>query len=160
MRSSMLLATRTPPASSSKFVSPMPQRVVSMRNVGSRLAAAASCTTTILPRMRSSTLGNCKLPGVKSLIQIPLLQNHVLSHDQPVRCHFLECREHATHVLIGIYEDDDDWQLASGIDQVASFDALPSQESPDGVQGAGGKNIFLMQIVQNGKVQRLAMPLV
>jgi len=63
-------------------------------------------------------------------------------------------------VLIGIYEDDDDWQLASGIDQVASFDALPSQESPDGVQGAGGKNIFLMQIVQTAKVHRLAMPLV
>jgi hypothetical protein len=43
---------------------------------------------------------------------------------------------------------------------MAGFYPLAPEESSDRVQNAGGTDIFLAQIIQYGKMQRLALPLV
>src|SRR5437667_12581731 len=150
-------ASRMSRASCSKFGSRTLQPALSTRNVVSQLRAAANRITALPSKTRYCTRCNC---GSLRLIQIPLLNNYVLSHDQPVRSHLLQRGEHAIHMFIRIYEGDDNWQLASGIDQVAGLDTLPSQESADRVQSAGGKNIFFTQIAQTAEMERLAVPLV
>ncbi len=98
--------------------------------------------------------------ALKFLIQIPLFQNHVFADDQAVRGHLFQRRQHAADVLVGIHKNDDYRELAAGIDQVAGFDALAAEESADGMEGAGGEDVLVVQVIQNGHVQRLPVPLV
>ena len=93
-------------------------------------------------------------------IQIPLLQHDVLPHDWAMRGHFLQCRQYAADVLIGIHKNDDDRRPASSIDQMAALYPLAAKESRDCVQSACGKNIFIVQIIQDGHVKRPSLPFV
>ena len=45
--------------------------------------------------------------GGRHSVEASLLNHNVFAHDQPMRCHLLQCRQHAVHVLISIDENDD-----------------------------------------------------
>src|SRR2546428_13962977 len=60
----------------------------------------------------------------RALIQISLLEDDVLAHDQAVSGHLFQRGQDAAHVLVGVDEGDDHWQLAYDVDEVRSLDAV------------------------------------
>src|ERR1700674_1504994 len=93
-------------------------------------------------------------------LQIPLFQDNILPHDQPVRCHFLQSGQNAAYMFVGIHEKDDNRQLASGLDHVRGFHPLASEKTGDGMKSDGRIDVFLAQVAQNFHMQGRGAPLV
>ena len=74
--------------------------------------------------------------------------------------HFFQGGQDAVHVVVGIDENNDHGELAAGLDQVGGFHAVAAEESGDGVNGGGGVDIFLAQVVENLQMKRAVAPLV
>ena len=62
-------------------------------------------------------------------------------------------------MVVGIDENNDHGELAAGLDQVGGFHAVAAEESGDGVNGGGGVDIFLAQVVENLQMKRAVAPL-
>ena len=67
-----------------------------------------------------------------ALIEVPLLEHHVLAHDQPVSGHLLQSGQHATYVLIGIHENDDHRKLATGFHQMCRLHSVTPRKPAGG----------------------------
>src|SRR5437667_12122287 len=93
-------------------------------------------------------------------IQTSLLQHHILAHDQAVRRHFLQSRQDASDVFIGIDKNDDHGEIAASVDEVAGLDTLTSEKSCNSAEGDRSINIFLTQVIENFNMERPKMPLI
>src|SRR5208282_3392479 len=93
-----------------------------------------------------------------SSVQAALLDHDVLSHNQPMGCHFSQLGQNAVDVLIGIDEGDHDGQLPSSFDQMRGMDAAPSEKAGYGVVGHGSEGILFAQIFQDFQMQWAMMP--
>src|SRR5689334_7870122 len=98
--------------------------------------------------------------GVDMSVETALFQNHVLPNDQAMRRHFFQGGQDPADVLIGIDEDDDHRQFATGIHQMAGLDLLAAKKSRYRMERGRRVDIFLAQVVENFHVQRTMMPLV
>ncbi len=81
--------------------------------------------------------------GVDISVEIALLQDHVLAHDQPMGRHFLQCRQDAAHMLVRVHENDDHRQLPSGVHKMAGLNLLTAEESRYRMQRGRRIHIFL-----------------
>lgn len=86
------------------------------------------------------------------LLQIPLFQHYVLSHNEPMGGHLFELRQYAAYMLVGVDKNNDDGQLASGVYQMAGLYSLPPEETRDRMQHARCKNIFGVQMIEDRQV--------
>src|SRR5229473_8513987 len=87
--------------------------------------------------------------GVDMSVEIALLQNHVLAHDQAMRGHFFQCRQHAADVLVRVHENDDDRQFSPGVYEMTGLHLLPAQESRYRMQRSRRIHVLLTQVVEN-----------
>src|SRR5882762_143244 len=92
------------------------------------------------------------------LIQTALLNHHTLPNDQAMRRHFPQTRKYAADVFIRINEADNDWQFASGLDQMSGVNTPASQEARHRVESHCPEDVLLTQIFQYLKMQWPAMP--
>src|SRR5690242_3180058 len=98
--------------------------------------------------------------GVDMSVEIALFQNYILAHDQTMRGHLFQRRQDAADMLVRVYEDDNDWQLAPGIHEMARLYLLPAEKSGHGMKRNGGVYVLLAKVVENLHVQGTMMPLV
>src|SRR5579862_3130646 len=96
----------------------------------------------------------------RNSIQITLLQHYIFSYDQPMSGHLFERWKNAVHMLIRVNEDDDDRQLAAGIDEVGSFHPMATEKSRDRMDGRRAVYVLFPQVVEDFDVKRAMMPLV
>src|SRR6266849_8158649 len=87
-------------------------------------------------------------------IQAPLLNDHILPHNQAVGGHLAKPGQSAVDMLVGVDERNHDGQLASGFDEMGGMDFASPEKTGYGVEGDGSEDIFFAQIFQNLQMQR------
>src|SRR5450755_4008952 len=63
-------------------------------------------------------------------------------------------------MLVGVYENNDQWKFAPGIHKMARLHSLAPQKSTHRVHCGCGKNVLVAQIVEDLHVQWTILPLV
>jgi len=94
----------------------------------------------------------------RASIQAALLDNYILTHDEPVSGHLAQPGQNATYVLVSIHKTDDDRQLASSFNQVSGMDSASSKKTGNGMERHGAGHTLVAQVFEQLQVQRTMMP--
>src|SRR5262249_20122828 len=78
-----------------------------------------------------------------------LLDCDVLTHDEPMRSHFLQLGHDASDVFRVVHEDDDHRQAAASFDKTCGMNLVPSEEAGDGMKGACTRYVLPPEHLQN-----------
>src|SRR5215469_15467530 len=98
--------------------------------------------------------------GIRGSVESALLDEDILSDDQPVRSHFLKPGQHTLYMFLKIHEYYDDRKVSSRFHETGCMYLVPSVETTDCVEGAGPSDIFRAKHFQQFMVQRLILPLI
>jgi hypothetical protein len=82
------------------------------------------------------------MDGRDPSIEIRLLDDDVLSNNEPVRGEFPKAWENTLHVLLKIHEDDDYWKISARIDKCRGMHAVSAEETTDSMNRARTCDVF------------------
>src|SRR5947207_15262527 len=87
-------------------------------------------------------------------IQAALLDHDILANDQAMCRHLAQLWQHASNVLVGIDERNDDGKVATGFDKMRRSYLAPPEKASDCMECNRTKYALFSQIFQNGTMHR------